>query len=288
MLPVTAPQALYAGQELHLLPYSSLGERRALCPYELLEGLIKTVAELSKAEQADLGAAAEWVASNEEAVMPVWHCFSGLQDMCCDAILVDKSPPYADHVSYLDHAHAIFGSAARYVHLVRHPYACIESGAELVVKYLRNDAFNKERGGDPSLAWPSVEAAWAAAQKNVNEFMARTCVQEASEATSHIDTLRPRAQRILYEDLLREPERVLTKICQLMQVAYEPNMAEPYDTEAIQTFRSAQSVSTTDPKLLRRKKIDAAQADKWRRVRLPQPLIEEARVLARGFGYELE
>lgn len=208
--------------------------------------------------------------------------------MCCDVILVDKSPSYADHASYLDHAHAIFGSAARYVHLVRHPYACIESGVELVVKYMRNDAFNKERGGDPSLAWPSVEAAWATAQKNVNEFMAWTCVREANEATSHIDDARPRAQCILYEDLVREPERVLTKICQLIQVAYEPNMAEPYETVAIQTFRSAQSLSTTDPKLLRRKKIDAAQADKWHRVKLPQPLIEEARVLAQGFGYKLE
>ena len=205
------------------------------------------------------------------------------------AIMNTKTPGSALNLMPLLHAGAIRPTRATALS-ERRPLVVgsIASGAELVVKYMRNDAFNAERGGDPSLAWPSMEAAWAAAQKNVNEFMARTCVQEASEATSHIDDVRPRAQRILYEDLLREPERALTKICQLMQVAYEPNMAEPYDTEAIQTFRSAQSVSTTDPKLLRRKKIDAAQADKWRRVKLPQPLIEEARVLARGFGYELE
>ena len=74
----------------------------------------------------------------------------------------------------------------------------------------------------------------------------------------------------------------------MLSVAYDPSMVEPYDTEAVQTFRSAQSVSTTDPKLLRRKKIEAAQAEKWRRVQLPQPLSAQASVLAVGYGYSLE
>ena len=87
---------------------------------------------------------------------------------------------------------------------------------------------------------------------------------------------------------MREPSRVLNEICQLLQMPYDPNMQEPYDTEAVETFRSAQSVSTTDPKLLRRRKIETTQADKWRRVKLPQPLSEEAKVLARGYGYELQ
>ena len=98
---------------------------------------------------------------------------------------------------------------------------------------------------------------------------------------------RPRAQRVFYEDLLREPARVLSEICQLLGIAYNPSMAEPYDTEAVQTFRSVQSVSTTDPKLLRRNKIEPAQAEKWRRVQLPQPLSEEAKALAVGYGYSL-
>ena len=58
-----ANKALYAGQELHLLQFASLDERRALCPFELLEGLVKTVAELRR---CDIGDAAEWVADAEE------------------------------------------------------------------------------------------------------------------------------------------------------------------------------------------------------------------------------
>ena len=272
-------QALYAGQELYLLPYASLDERRALCPYEYLEGLVKTVAELRR---CDVGDAAEWVASHEEEEIPTWRTFEMLQEMRCNTILVDKTPQYVDHPSYLDHAHAIFGRSARYVHLVRHPYACIESGVELMVKYVRHDAVNTERGGDPSLAWPIMESGWVAAQTNANEFLVRICQDLLT------DDARPWAQRILYEDLLREPTRVLAEICQLLDVTFDPNMVEPYDTEAVQTFRSAQSLSITDPKLLRRKHIEAAQADKWRMVKLPQPLSEVAKLLAQGFGYSLK
>jgi hypothetical protein len=271
-------QELYAGQELHLLLYATMRERRRLCPFELLEGLVKTVAEV---RMCNLGDAAVLVASWEEYAAPVWSIF---RQLLCDLggthILVDKSPPYVNHPSYLDHAHVIFGPAACYVHLVRHPYACIQSGVELAIKYVRNDAFNLERGGDPGQAWPSVELLWVEGQTNANEFVERIC-REAGGAT-------PRAQRVFYEDLLCVPSRVLAEICRLVEVEYEPSMVEPYETEAVQTFRSVQSVSTTDPKLLRRKKIDAAQADKWRRVELPHPLSEAALVLARDFGYMLE
>ena len=77
-------------------------------------------------------------------------------------------------------------------------------------------------------------------------------------------------------------------VCELLVVAYDSRMVEPYETGAVQTFRAVQAMSTTDPKLLRRKKIEAAQAEKWHRVQLPQPLSEEASVLAVGYGYSLE
>ena len=94
--------------------------------------------------------------------------------------------------------------------------------------------------------------------------------------------------RVFYEDLLREPARVLAKMCELVEVAFDPQMTEPYETNAIETFRAALTVPTTDPKLFWRKKIDASQADKWRTVKLPQPLCGEARDLAQGYGYLLE
>ena len=282
--------ALYAGQELHLLPFATMRERRKLCAFELLEGLVNTVADV---RMCDAGDAGDWVNSQEEQAVPIWSLFQQLiTELGRTRILVDKSPPYVEHPFYLDHAHAIFGSAAHYIHLVRHPYACIESGVELLTKSLVNDAFNPTRGGDPALAWPSVESAWTAAQKNANDFVLRVC--EAADGVTQVDEVefvggtKPRARRVFYEDLLREPAQVLAAICQLLDVAYDPSMVEPYDTEAVQTFRSVQISSTTDPKLLRRKKIEPAQAEKWRRVQLPQPLSEEAKALAVGYGYSLD
>ena len=87
---------------------------------------------------------------------------------------------------------------------------------------------------------------------------------------------------------MRTPAEVMEQICEMLDVAYDADMIAPYDTAAVQTFRSVHSVSTTDPKLLRRKKIESSQADKWCRVQLPQPLSEEAKALALGYGYSLE
>ena len=83
-------QALYAGQELHLLPYKTMRERRRLCPFELLEGLVMTVSEL---RACSLGDAAEWVASKEECAVPIWVIFRHLlSDLGEGRVLVDKSP----------------------------------------------------------------------------------------------------------------------------------------------------------------------------------------------------
>ena len=67
-------------------------------------------------------------------------------------------------------------------------------------------------------------------------------------------------------------------------------MAHPYTTKSKDSFqapREHNSFSTTDPKLLRRKTIEAASADKWREVVLPAPLQLVTQVAAKLFGYEL-
>jgi hypothetical protein len=290
--------ALYAGQELHLLPFATMHERRMLCPFELLEGLVKTVADVWWCDAGcSAGDAGDWVASQEEQSVPIWSIFKQLLNgLGRTRTLVDKSPSYVDHPCYLAHAHVLFGSAARYIHLVRHPYACIEGGVELMTKLTINDAFNPRRGGNPADAWPFMEGGWTAAQKHANDFLARVCctpVAGVQPGAEHVDdhvasVSMPRALRVFYEDLLRTPAEVMEQICEMLNVAYVPDMIAPYDTAAIQTFRSVHSVSTTDPKLLRRKKIESSQADKWRRVQLPQPLSEEAKALAVGYGYSLE
>lgn len=95
------------------------------------------------------------------------------------------------------------------------------------------------------------------------------------------------SMRIFYEDLLRDPGRVLADLCGLNSVSFEPGMAAPYQSDATNTFRSALGSSTTDPKLFRRQKIDASNANKWASVELPKPMMKETREVASAYGYEL-
>ena len=90
-----------------------------------MQGLLKNVMEL---QRCTFGDAYEWIDEQERKQMPTWRLYDILQDSCFPQILVDKTPHNADHPSFLDHAESIFNSAARYCHLVRHPYACIASG----------------------------------------------------------------------------------------------------------------------------------------------------------------
>ena len=124
----SAPLPTPWSQELYLLPFSSLGERSCLLPFEMKEGLVKNVMELGAHTLED---AYNRLDDLERQDTSVWRMYQILQDMCSPRILVDKTPHNADHASFLEHAHAIFGSAASYCHLVRHPYSCISSGLEL-------------------------------------------------------------------------------------------------------------------------------------------------------------
>ena len=86
---------------------------------------------------------------------------------------------------------------------------------------------------------------------------------------------------------MRDPVTATREICSLLRVQWEPGMAAPYSTAAPESFRAARKFATTDPKLLRRKRIDARLADKWREILPPQKLRLRTRVLANLFEYEL-
>jgi len=268
-----ANTALHAGQELHLLPYATMRERRRLCMFFLVEGLVKNVAEL---RGCDAGDAAEWVIAHECQATSTCSMFKELQAMCGKRLLVDKSPSYLNHPNYLLHAHSIFGRAAHYVHLVRHPYACIESGVELIPKLLR-----LRSSADSADLWSQVEQLWINSQSNADSFVARVTDRQGSS-----DGIGP-FRRILYEDLLRNPAHVTADLCHMLGVEFEPLMADPYASKAHTSFQPAFKASTTDPKLLQHKAIKSSLANKWQSIRLPVPLHWQTANLARRYGYEI-
>ena len=87
---------------------------------------------------------------------------------------------------------------------------------------------------------------------------------------------------------MRDPVTATSRICEeLLSIAWEPDMAQPYATAAVKSFKAARSFATTDPKLLRRQTIDSALADKWREVVPPSPLQPLTKVAAKLFDYQL-
>jgi len=262
-----ANPSLYAGQELYLLQFDTMGEREAMPEMRpLMDGLLKNVMEL-------LGVTIDIARARVSQFgpdCPTWRVYESLQRMAGSRILVDKTPHNASHVNIMYRATETFG-AARYIHLIRHPYACIASGLELFRIYFDL----------PDTTWTMVEQGWVQVNNACDEF-----VDFIGQAKGQLG----RVLHVRYEDLLRDPAGATRQICEhLLGITWVPGMANPYETSAVESFmavsRSSQAV--TDPKLLKRKKIEPRQAEKWRDVVLPQPLLATSKQLALQHGYKL-
>jgi hypothetical protein len=257
--------SLYAGQELYLLPFSSLNERCIHLPFEMKEGLLKNLMELRLCSFED---AYFKLCELEVQETTISQMYKSLQDLSYPRILVDKTPHNAAHVNFLVHAHSMFASNAKYCHLIRHPYTCISSGVEL-----RRDVCS-----NPNITWGEVEDAYVKLQMNVHAFF-----------SEYLNVARARSTtQVFYEDLLREPAWTLTMVCKLIGLEFQSGMDEPYESDsAVASFQAASLMAGTDPKLFKRKKIDPAQADKWRTVKLPHPLHKDTAALAVDYGYDI-
>ena len=126
------------------------------------------------------------------------------------------------------------------------------------------DHFANEMGCKPHrTTWAECEEQWLQDQQNALDF----------EATQPLACLRLR-----YEDFLQAPERITQFVCTFLRVEWQPAMADPYSSEAVGSF---QGELVGDAKLLRRKAIDKAQANKWRKMPQPQPLMAGTREMAK-------
>ena len=125
-----------------------------------------------------------------------------------------------------------------------------------------------------NVTWSEVEHAYVTVQTNTSVFLAG----------------QPQCSQCLirYEDLLQKPVQMLSLVCSLVGLEFQAGMDKPYDSDdAMASFQAASFNATTDPKLFQRKSIDPSHAEKWRKVKLPQPLRAETVTLATEYGYEL-
>jgi hypothetical protein len=149
-LMLNANPHLFAPQELYLLHFYTMGERRRRLAGQdlegwIVEGLRKAVMELRGCE-----AAAADATLAELDTLDTQQVYDVLQGWAGERILVDKTPPYVWSLDTLRRAEAIFEDA-RYISLYRHPYANVASMAkETIKREWLSDSLDGMMGTGPS------------------------------------------------------------------------------------------------------------------------------------------
>jgi amino acid adenylation domain-containing protein len=260
---------LFAPPELELLGFGTLAERSA----ELtgrdrfwLEGVIRAVMEL---RSCDAEAAEALLAGWEREGWSTQRVYRQLQEWLGERRLVDKTPSYALDRRILERAESWF-EGAKYVHLLRHPCGMIRSfeEAKLDQIFFRHEhAFERRE---------LAELIWAASHENVLGFLAGVPGD--------------RQLRITFEELVRSPRATMERLCEFLEIAYDPAMVEPYTSasERMTDGPHAASRMLGDVKFHQHRAIDPAVAESWRGELAEGDLGEPTRELAVRLGYALD
>ncbi|MBV5260703.1 alpha/beta fold hydrolase [Synechococcus moorigangaii CMS01] len=254
--------ALYSPPELHLLPFETMGDRQAeLGLSHLGEGLQRALMDLENLSATESQQKVDqWVTENTS----IAEIYAYLQQQAGNRLLIDKSPSYGSDRHILEHSEILFDNA-KYIHLVRHPYAVIESFTRL--------RMDKLLGAEKQNPHGLAESIWAASNRNI------LGLGKTINADQYL--------QVIYEDLVRDPRAVLTQICEFLGVDFNEALLDPYGGDRLTDGLHRQSMGVGDPNFLQHKGIDPHLAEKWRSIQLPHRLQAHTIDLAQSFGYEL-
>ena len=261
-------QRLFAPPELHLLYYGTMEQRRQALANEWNEHLLAgTVHAIMHLRSWSVEEATAFLRSCENREMPTHEFYGILQSLLGDRLMVDKTPTYAMNVETLRRAEEHF-EAPLFVHLVRHPCAVIRSFEDCkldqLTPFMRESRFTRRQ---------LAELTWIITNENIVNFL---------------DTVpRGRWLRIRYEDFLREPQVLLPRICDFLEVPFVSTMLDPYNDPDLRMTGGLRSVSefSGDLKFHLHSRIDPEVANRWRKYDSESSLSEMSRSLASKFGY---
>jgi pimeloyl-ACP methyl ester carboxylesterase/acyl carrier protein len=254
---------LFSPPELHLLAFDTVASwYRTLSVNDLNEGLERALMELMSIDAAGAQGVVQAMVGEDVAVYDV---YAKLQELAGTRTLVDKSPTYGASIETLRRAEILF-EEARYIHLVRHPHAVIES-------FVRN-RMDKLAGIDTNDPYGVAEQAWVTMNRNIHQFF-----QEVDSSRCYL---------VRYEDLVTQPAPVLQKLCVFLNIPFDPALLQPYEGRRMTDGVHAHSYPIGDPSFSNHSDIDPKLADAWRSAKLPRVVGPEAQQLARTFGYSIE
>jgi acyl carrier protein len=259
---------LFAPPELYLLNYVTMAQREAALSNKLnehlLTGAIRAIMRLRSccAEEAE-----EILHSYGDQAMPTHDFYALLQKLIGERLLVDKTPIYPMHPEILRRAEHDFDSPL-YVHLVRHPCGMIRSfedaKIEQLIPFMRESNFSRRQ---------LAELTWLVANENISNFFAALPPE--------------RCLRVRYEDLVKQPEALIRRICDFLCVPFTGEMLDPYKD---QNTRMTDGLSKAadfggDLKFHLHQRIEPSAADRWRKYESESSLSQMSRNLAASFGY---
>lgn len=247
---------LFSPQELYLGCFSDMaGHDRHLGGTVLNMGVITTIAELL----SRTGAWNQYVQWKQGAVSTA-EVYSFFSSRLGGRTLVDKSPCFFPPQAVIRRLASLF-PGARFVHLVRHPVACISS----YVRERFHGIFPETHGIDP---YDCGEWVWTRVQQGILEIEA-----ELGPGRMH---------RLYFEDLTADPERAFRRLCPSLGLSFEAALLTPYSGHRM----VAGGFQIGDPNFARHKSIRADKAEAWRDEALPHALREETLAVAERLGYD--
>jgi amino acid adenylation domain-containing protein len=238
---------LFAANELQLLNFERLTDRDAAYAGKFAlwkEGLVRVFMKLQNCNAQE---AKELIAEFAKSGTTTKDIFLKIQTWIGDKILVDKSPSYAIDLAAMQKAERDFENPI-YIHLVRHPYSMAVS----FEKYRIEQVLFLEK--NPHSGRQLGELVWLESHRNVETFLK--------------DVPTERHIQVLYEDLVREPERIMRAICEKIGIEYHENLIHPYrdlEDKMIDGIHQ-DSRSMGDTNFDKKHSIDSKMADHWKGV----------------------
>jgi thioester reductase-like protein len=247
---------LFSPQELYLGGFSDMAAHdRHLGGTVLNMGVIATIAELL----SRTGAWNLYVQWKQGAVSTA-EVYAFFSSRLGGRTLVDKSPLFFPPQPVIRRLASLF-PRARFVHLVRHPVACISS----YVRERFHGIFPETSGIDP---YDCGEWVWTRVHEGILELEA-----ELGPGRMH---------RLYFEDLTADPERALRRLCPSLGLSFEPALLMPYSGHRM----VAGGFQVGDPNFTHYTSIRADKADAFRDDVLPHGLRAETLAVAERLGYD--
>jgi len=262
--------ALFAPQEVGLLAFDELGDRRPLCNgFEWMpEGILRAIMELKGWSVEESKA---FLAECEQKRMSTFELYGILQGWAAPRLWVDKTTIHALDATVLRRMEKDFKDPF-YIHLTRHPLGMINS----FEKVRMDQFFMRWQEKPPFSVRQLAELTYQMCEENILRFLSR--IPEK------------RQYRIGYEAVIKDPARELLALCERLGVPFDEEMIHPHrngeQKMADGLYKDKASRQVGDPNFHKHTAINASRADGWKEEAAGAALGEMTLSTARLLGYE--